>query len=227
MVLPKAEYPLTNIYVYALDKEIPFRPFLVKEERLFESIDDSQTLIKNISQCITNCSLGEVDGTTLPIFDTQNIWVQLQKISNVDAPEYLIFCNECGEENEIVIDMDNFKMTVIEEHTNIITINDELRISMKYPTASMILTEQKNNQIDFFDIAALCIDKVEYGGEIISDATLEEKEEFIDNLTKDEFAKINLFFATIPVVENEVIFNCEKCEATNINTMNGYMSFSE
>ena len=87
--------------------------------------------------------------------------------------------------------------------------------------------EQKNNQIDFFDIAALCIDKVEYGGEIISDATLEEKEEFIDNLTKDEFAKINLFFATIPVVENEVIFNCEKCEATNINTMNGYMSFSE
>ena len=108
--------------------------------------------------------------------------IGLQKISNVDAPEYLILCNECGEENEIVIDMDNFKMTVIEEHTNIITINDELRISMKYPTASMILTEQKNNQIDFFDIAALCIDKVEYGGEIISDATLEEKEEFIDNL---------------------------------------------
>ena len=48
-------------------------------------------------------------------------------------------------------------MTVIEEHTNIITINDELRISMKYPTASMILTEQKNNQIDFFDILKLYV----------------------------------------------------------------------
>ena len=81
--------------------------------------------------------------------------------------------------------------------------------------------------IDFFDIASLCIEQVEYNGEMISDIPLEEKESFIDNLTKKEFNKISLFFATIPVVENEIVFNCEKCETTNTNMMNGYMAFSE
>ena len=50
MALPKAKYPLTDIFVYSLDKKIPFRQFLVKEERLFESPDsDRDVLIKSIS----------------------------------------------------------------------------------------------------------------------------------------------------------------------------------
>ena len=88
MTLPKAKYPLTDIFVYSLDKKIPFRQFLVKEERLFESPDsDRHVLIKSISDCITSCSLGKVDGTTLPIFDLQNIWIQLSKISEIEIPD--------------------------------------------------------------------------------------------------------------------------------------------
>lgn len=227
-MLPKAEYPLTDIYVFSLDKNIGFRPFLVKEERLFDSLEEDRTkLLKNISQCITNCSLDKIDADALPIFDTQYIWVQLQRMSNIDPPEYIILCKECGEQNNVTIDMENFRVNVIDGHSNIIKISDDLKLVMKYPTASMLQEEQKNNMIDFFDIAAKCIEQIEYNGEMISDISLEEKEDFIDNLTKSEFNKINLFFATIPVVENEVIFNCEKCETTNTNRMNGYMSFSE
>ena len=42
MKLPKAEYPLTDIFVFSLDKTIGFRPFLVKEERIlnFEEIQN-------------------------------------------------------------------------------------------------------------------------------------------------------------------------------------------
>ena len=83
MTLPKAEYALTDIYVFQLDKKIPFRPFLVKEEKLFENLKEQSRSesIETLSKCITNSSLGKVDGFTLPIFDLQNIWIQLTKIS--------------------------------------------------------------------------------------------------------------------------------------------------
>ena len=34
MALPMTEYPLVDIHVHTLDKEVSFRPFLVKEEKL-------------------------------------------------------------------------------------------------------------------------------------------------------------------------------------------------
>ena len=227
-MLPKADYPLTDIYVSSLDEEIKFRPFLVKEERLIESSDESkEKLLENISQCISNCSLGKVDANTLPIFDMQYIWIQLHILSETDPLQYSIMCNECDELNTVDIDLNNYRMSLIDGHTNVIKITDDLKLVMRYPTASMLQEQQKNNMIDFFDIASLCIEQVEYNGEMISDIPLEEKESFIDNLTKKEFNKISLFFATIPVVENEIVFNCEKCETTNTNMMNGYMAFSE
>ena len=193
----------------------------------YNHFESKEKLLENISQCISNCSLGKVDANTLPIFDMQYIWIQLHILSETDPLQYNIMCSECEEFNTVDIDLNNFRMNLVEGHTNVIKITDDLKLVMRYPTASMLQEQQNNNMIDFFDIASLCIEQVEYNGEMISDIPLEEKESFIDNLTKKEFNKISLFFATIPVVENEIVFNCEKCETTNTNMMNGYMAFSE
>ena len=44
-MLPKVKYPLRDIFVYSLDKEIPFRQLLVKEERLLESPDTERKVL--------------------------------------------------------------------------------------------------------------------------------------------------------------------------------------
>ena len=157
MALPKAKYPLTDIFVYSLDKKIPFRQFLVKEERLFESPDsDRDVLIKSISDCITSCSLGKVDGATLPIFDLQNIWIQLSKISEIPVPDWAFMCGECGEYHEQPISYDDFGFKLTEYHTDTIKLRDNLIVKMRYPTAGELFKFDKE-VIPYYDIAAICL----------------------------------------------------------------------
>ncbi len=228
MTLPKAEYPLTDIYVFQLDKKIPFRPFLVKEEKLFENLKEQSRSesIETLSKCITNCSLGKVDGFTLPIFDLQNIWIQLTKISGIEMPEWLILCDECGEGNIVDIQIDNFETVYDERHKPVFPIRDNLVVTMRYPTAKELfeMTEGKE-YAEFYDLAGLCIEEIEQDTAVWNDIPSEDKIEFVDSLTRQEFNIIKLFFETMPVVRNIIEFNCSHCEAENIEIMNGYFGF--
>lgn len=227
MALPKAKYPLTDIFVYSLDKKIPFRQFLVKEERLFESPDsDRDVLIKSISDCITSCSLGKVDGATLPIFDLQNIWIQLSKISEIPVPDWAFMCGECGEYHEQPISYDDFGFKLTEYHTDTIKLRDNLIVKMRYPTAGELFKFDKE-VIPYYDIAAICIESVEIKGEKVEDISEEEKIEFIETLTPPEFEKITEFFASMPVVQNVIEFQCGNCGAENESIMNGFFGETE
>ena len=227
MALPKAKYPLTDIFVYSLDKKIPFRQFLVKEERLFESPDsDRDVLIKSISDCITSCSLGKVDGATLPIFDLQNIWIQLSKISEIPVPDWAFMCGECGEYHEQPISYDDFGFKLTEYHTDTIKLRDNLIVKMRYPTAGELFKFDKE-VIPYYDIAAICIESVEIKGEKVEDISEEEKIEFIETLTPPEFEKITEFFASMPVVQNVIEFECGNCGAENESIMNGFFCETE
>ena len=227
MALPKAKYPLTDIFVYSLDKKIPFRQFLVKEERLFESPDsDRDVLIKSISDCITSCSLGKVDGATLPIFDLQNIWIQLSKISEIPVPDWAFMCGECGEYHEQPISYDDFGFKLTEYHTDTIKLRDNLIVKMRYPTAGELFKFGKE-LLPYYDIAAICIESVEIKGEKVEDISEEEKIEFIETLTPPEFEKITEFFASMPVVQNVIEFECGNCGAENESIMNGFFGETE
>tara|TARA_B100000927_G_scaffold291725_1_gene296209 strand:- start:5517 stop:6200 length:684 start_codon:yes stop_codon:yes gene_type:complete len=227
MTLPKAKYPLTDIFVYSLDKKIPFRQFLVKEERLFESPDsDRHVLIKSISDCITSCSLGKVDGTTLPIFDLQNIWIQLSKISEIEIPDWAFMCGDCGEYNTQSINYDDFGFKLTDYHTDILPLRDDLIVKMRYPTAGELFEFDKE-KIPYYDIAATCIDSIKIKGEKVENISEEEKIEFIETLTSSEFEMITLFFASMPVVQNVIEFECGKCGTENQAVMNGFFGESE
>ncbi len=215
MKLPKAEYPLTEIFVFSLDKTISFRPFLVKEEKIIrlEEIPNKtrQELIKDIYTCITNCSMEELDASTLPIFDVQNIWILLQIANQTPVVTYWYKCDSCGAKNEIQNDFSNYKTYANPNHTSVLNIRENFSIKMKYPTA-MELCELDDETLyeSFYDIAASCIDIVQYDGKKF-EVTEEEKNEIILNMTQNEFAKVKRFFETMPIVQNIIKFDCEEC----------------
>ena len=55
----------------------------------------------------------------------------------------------------------------------------------------------------------------------------EEKIEFIETLTSAEFEIITLFFASMPVVQNVIEFECGNCGTENEVVMNGFFGESE
>ena len=80
MGLPITEYPLSEIYVHSLKEKVEFRPFLVKEEKLLVLAAESgeaEDMVKASQQIVTNCSFGKVEGDKIPIFDMQNIFIEL------------------------------------------------------------------------------------------------------------------------------------------------------
>ena len=85
MPLPQIDVPLFKIQIPATKKKVNFRPFLVKEEKILimanESGDVNDMLLAT-QQIITNCSMGVVDGTTLPLFALQKIFMDLRKHLN-------------------------------------------------------------------------------------------------------------------------------------------------
>ena len=226
MKLPKAEYPLTDIFVFSLDKTIGFRPFLVKEEKILRVEDipnkTRQELIKDIYTCITNCSMGELDASTLPIFDVQHIWVLLQIMNETPVISHWYKCDSCGARNEIQNDFSNYQIYAQPNHISVIDIRENFSIKMKYPTA-LELSELNEEALyeSFYDVAASCIDIVKYDGKKF-EVTEEEKIEIINNMTQNEFTKVKRFFETMPIVQNIIKFDCVECEETHTIGFDGW-----
>ena len=81
MALPTIAVPEYTLILPSTGKELKYRPFLVKEEKILliamESEDDKHiaNAIKNI---VNNCVFTELDVNNMPMFDLEYIFLQLR-----------------------------------------------------------------------------------------------------------------------------------------------------
>ena len=233
MALPITEHPLIDVHIHSLNKGVKFRPFLVKEEKLLvlaNETKDPLEMIKATQQVVTNCSFGEVNGDELPVFDMQNIFLELRKVSISEIVESRLLCGHCEKPNDVMIDLNDFKLVTGEGHTKEIRLADNVTVEMRYPNPveiSQLANAQDAESSDIFKVAEQCIDKVYYEDTIIDGEDFDEKsrEEFIENLESTQFALLRAFFETMPAIENELKFVCKSCEKENVVYLNGYFDF--
>ena len=223
MPLPKISTPTHTLELPSTGKEIQYRPFLVREEKLLvlalESEDTKEitTSIKNVIRaCIKN---KDIKVEELPTFDIEYLFLNIRGKSVGEVIEVNILCPDDGEtyaKTEIAID--EIEVQRSDEHTNKIQLDDELTMEMKYPSLDQFI---KNN-FDFnaetgldqsFDLVAACIDKIYNEEEVWDSSETSQKEmvEFLDQMNSSQFKKIEKFFETMPKLSHEV-------EVTNPNT---------
>lgn len=231
MALPQTEHPLIDVRVHSLNKSVKFRPFLVKEEKLLilaNETKDVDEMIKATQQIITNCSFGKISGDELPVFDMQNIFLNLRKVSISETVEARLACGHCENAIDITIDLGNFKLYETEGHEKQVRLSEDVLVEMRYPNVKeMMMLGQSETEGDVFKVAELCIDKIFAGDSIVDseDLSPEDKEEFIDNLTSEQFKEFKKFFESMPVIESEIEYSCPKCEKNNKTFLNGYYDF--
>ena len=223
MPLPKISTPTYHLELPSSGKEIQYRPFLVREEKLLvlalESEDTKEitTAIKNVIRaCIKN---KDIKVEELPTFDIEYLFLNIRGKSVGEVIEVNILCPDDGEtyaKTEIAID--EIEVQRNEKHTNKIKLDDELTMEMKYPSLDQFI---KNN-FDFnaengldqsFDLVAACIDRIYNEEEVWDSAETTKKEmvEFLDQMNSSQFKMIEQFFETMPKLSHEV-------EVTNSNT---------
>ena len=228
MALPEIKHPIFKLKVPSTKKELRYRPYTVKEEKLLLTIrmsDDIEEITETIKQIIRNCVLDEINIDKLAMFDVEYLFVNLRKVSVSNEVE--MYLDHEGKKIPFKVDLNDVKIVFNEKHSNIIEINDEISVKLRYPTITQILklesltlTEgvtpaQINDYI--FDMFIDCIESIRDTEKVYNDFTREELTTFVLSLPSENNDKILQFFNTMPTLEHTVhvrLPNGETKEAT-------------
>lgn len=218
MGLPKIAVPEYSLKLPSNGKEVKYRPFLVKEEKILliamESEDEKEMLnaTKNV---IKNCVFGDIDIDNLPTFDIEYIFLWLRGKAKGEEINLNYKCPQCQNEIPVSFNIEDVEVKKQEEHTNKIEITENLGVVMKYP--NMALQVKMDNikdekEIDkIFKTVLLCMDYIYDTENTYSskDHTENELIDFLESLTDEQFQKVAKFFETMPKLKHEVKLECK------------------
>jgi hypothetical protein len=236
MSLPIANTPVYKLTIPSLSKSVMFRPFLVKEEKallIAQQSEDSDTMIETLKNVITACIKDKVKVDELALFDIEYIFTQLRAKSVGENVDLILKCDTCTDEKASVmytIDLTKVKVDIPKEHNKTIPLFDDVGVVMKYPSLDILSKMEKLETADIdtvFDIVCSCVEAVYNSEEMFyaKDQKPDEVREFINNLTQEQFVKIQQFFDTMPKLEERVKYTCPVCSKNHEKYIRGLDSF--
>ena len=231
MALPTVETPTYEIFLTSLDKNIKYRPFLVREEKILlmaiESNDEKE-MYEAMKTILKNCILDKnINVETLPIFDVQFLFLQLRAKSVGEIAEVTLKHpngknkkgQDCDGIQPVNIDLNNIKPTIPENHSKVIRLSDSIGVSMTYPTLEFfkkiddMQSEEKGVVEALFDSIANSIEYIFQGEEIFyaNEHSKEELLDFLNSLSNAQFEELRNFFSTMPSIQHKEQYTCPKC----------------
>tara|TARA_S200000501_G_scaffold373509_1_gene420812 strand:- start:12 stop:731 length:720 start_codon:yes stop_codon:yes gene_type:complete len=237
MPLPKIATPTYSLVLPSLEKEINYRPFLVKEEKLLvlalES-EDTKQITTAIKAVLKSCVLTKgIKVESLPTFDIEFLFLNIRGKSVGETIDVNIICPDDEKTSvKIEIDLDDIKVIKTEDHSNKVQLDKNLMMELKYPS----LEEFIKNNFDFkdenamdqsFKLIASCIDKI-YNEEevwVASDCTKKEITDFLESMNSSQFKKIENFFATMPKLSHTIKVTNPNTKVENEVVLEGLASF--
>lgn len=242
MALPKIDVPIFELKLPSTGKKIRFRPFTVKEEKLFlmaTQDNDSKSAFNTVVQVLNNCILDDVNVEMLSMFDIEFLFLNLRARSIGEVVELSYKCNndikkdsgethKCNNVVEMQINLLEIQPSIDEKHSNKIQLTDKLGIVMKYPNMQFLGNETSGDEFDMIiDLIVDCIDYIYDEDNIYyaKDSSREELLEFLDSLQSKELEKVKVFFDTLPKIKKDLEFKCNKCGYNENITLEGIQSF--
>lgn len=237
MSLPKmmtAKYKLT---LPSDGREISYRPFLVKEEKVLlmaSESKDEQAMIQAIKDVVDVC-VQDVDVSTLPYFDLEYIFLNLRAKSVGEESKYNYRHRggvnrkgePCDATTEVVVRLDLVQVTKPENHSMKFSIDDKYGVKLRYPTIDDIskVTKLGKNLAIELTLLASCIECVYDDEEVYTPDSTEEAIAFVENLSSAQYAKFVEFFKTMPKLEHTVTYACSGCGQVDEVKFSGVSDF--
>ena len=237
MALPMNNMPIYNMVVPSTGKTVKYRPFLVKDEKalmIAQQSEDPTIMVETLKQVIGSCLNDKLDVDNLATFDLEYMFTQIRAKSVGETIDLLFPCDEDhGELNDkaktkIKLDLSTIEIKRDPSHTNKIELFGDVGIVMKYPSIQVTKELTGKDDLDgIFSVIAESIDYI-YQGEDIHYARDQKKAEvvdFLNNLSSDQFSKIQHFFTTMPKMSTTVEYDCPVCGKHHTKVLEGLQSF--
>lgn len=231
MALPKLNTPTYELERPSTGKKIKYRPFLVKEQKVLMMAQDSKDdaeISEAVGSLVQSCTFGEIDYKTSPMFDIEYLFLKIRGKSVGDKVDLNLICPDDGKTQvKKTIDLEEVNIHMLENHTNEVEINDNVKIVFRYP----ILSDMKGIPVSeistAFSVINACVHSIHYGDDVYQRTDLkdEEVEEFIDSLTGDQFEKITEFFQTMPKLRHVVEVTNPKTKKKSEIVVEGLQNF--
>ena len=235
MTLPKLNTPKYELDVPSTGEKIKYRPWLIKEQKILliaQSSEENKEIESAFANIVKECTFGKVDPYENPLFDIEYIFLQLRAKSVGQKVKLNLLCPD--DEKTVVpyeLNLEEVGVTMTDDHTNEIKIDDNVTIHFRYPYMKDMLglpTNTHETQKAFF-VLNNCIDSIHYGDDVYNRIDLSDKDinDFVDQLTTGQFEKIMVFFNTMPKIRHTLSFVNPKTQAMNEVILEGLDSFLE
>ncbi len=233
MALPKLNSITYKLNLPSTGDSVKFRPFLVKEQKALmiaqESEDDKQ-IQDAFAQIINDCTFGELDAYSLPMFDVEYVFLQLRGKSVGEKVQLNLLCPDDEKTRvDVEIDLGDVDIQMSKDHTNVIQLTKDISVIMKYPTLSDMegFGDTEGQVSSVFTMMKRCINEVHDGETIYNKVDISEKEldEFIESMSTENFENFSTFFETMPKLQHVVVVKNPKTKKKNEILIEGLQSF--
>ena len=225
MPLPKIATPTYSLVLPSTEKEISYRPFLVKEEKILiialESKNENE-ITNAVTDVLKKCILTKgVDVDNLPTFDIEFLFLNIRAKSIGEDIKLTVTCPDDNKTKvPVTIYVDEIKVQKQKGHKPDIVLDDKMTLRMKYPSLNQFVKNNFNTDDEAdtmvdktFRVVADCMDTI-YTGEDAweaKDYTPQERMDFVEQLNSSQYKKVENFFATMPKLSHTI-------EVVNPNT---------
>lgn len=229
MSLPILSVPTYELEVPSTKQKVKFRPFLVKEHKVLMTLAEADVdeVSRVIKQLIDVCTFNKLNIDKLSNFDVEYIFLSLRSKSIGELVKVIVNCT-CGNEINHTIDLNKIVVDKKKSVSNKIQIRENVGMVLRYPTFEEMLElyENKDN-VKVFTTISKCIESIytETDSHERDSFTDEEADDFLSQLTKEEFNKIEEFFVNLPTVTQHIEATCDKCGKVNKTKLEGLQNF--
>jgi hypothetical protein len=229
MALPTMSVPTFKTKIPSTGKQVTYRPFLVKEEKILlmalegGDMDEISEATKTI---LENCILDEIDVEKLATFDVEYLFLQLRSKSISEVIELVVGHtkeSECTHRTEVSFNIDDIKVKGIKKNRNI-QITDSIGIKVRYPSMQDV-QKLKGTEDAVFKVIASCIEVVYDSDNVYDEFSQQEIEEWLDGLSQVQFKKVSDFFSDTPKLSYDVKWKCPQCGEEDEFKLEGLQSF--
>ena len=232
MALPKLDTLTYELTLPSTGEEIKYRPFLVKEQKalmIAQESEDEKQIENAFAQIIDACTFGEIDAYTMPMFDIEYVFLQLRGKSIGEKIQISLLCPDDEKTRvDVEINLEDIGIQMVEEHTNIIQLTDDISVIMKYPTLSDMSGFGDTGEVSsVFTMMKRCINEIHDKETIYNKVDISEKDldEFIDSMSTENFENFSAFFETMPKLQHMVTVKNPKTKKKNEVLIEGLQSF--
>ena len=238
MPLPKISTPTYELELLSTGKKIKYRPFLVKEEKILIialETEDTKQISNAIVQILSECILTRgVKVKDLSTFDIEYLFLNVRAKSVGETVEVNVTCPDDGETTvQMEIELDSIKVKKDPSHSNIIKLDDNLSMKLKYPSLDQFVENNfevadGDNDVDkSLTMITSCIDIVYDSEESwnASDCSKKELKEFVEQMNTKQFKEIENFFVTMPKLSHTVKVKNPNTKVESEVVLEGLVSF--